>query len=343
MTIAFPPLSPEKKKDLELRHRHERDRRVADRIKAVLLKNEGWTTEDIAQALRVHPGTAMQHLTDWATAEKLQPQNGGSSSKLSAEQARSIEAHLENHTYQRVYEICAYVARIYNVFYTVSGMTKWLHQHNFSYKQPKAVPAKANLVAQEEFIEQYIELIANVPANEPILFMDSAHPTMATKIVCGWIRKGQDKAIAQIASRTRVNIMGAIELLTMKTLSTHPESVNGASTVDFLKKSKLAYLKAPKLHIILDQSGYHRSKIVKDFAESAGIVLHYLPPYSPNLNPIERLWKVMNEKVRNNRVFQSAKDFRDSIRGFFEITMPEIAQSLRERINDDFQTIKPAS
>ena len=166
---------------------------------------------------------------------------------------------------------------------------------------------------------------------------------MATKIVCGWIRKGKDKPIAQIASRTRVNIMGAIELSTMKILSSHPEFVNGETTVSFLKELKLAYPKAPKIHFILDQSGYHRSQLVKDFSEKESIVLHYLPPYSPNLNPIERLWKVMNEEVRNNRVFKSAKGFRDSISKFFSDTLPKISQDLRGRINDNFQTINPVS
>jgi hypothetical protein len=56
--------------------------------------------------------------------------------------------------------------------------------------------------------------------------MDSVHPTMATKVVSGWIKKGVDKPIAQTASRTRVNIMGAIELTTMNVVSCRPEYVN---------------------------------------------------------------------------------------------------------------------
>jgi len=44
--------------------------------------------------------------------------------------------------------------------------------------------------------------------------------------------------------------------------------------------------------------------LVAEIATELNIKLHFLPPYSPNLNPIERLWKVMNEKVRNNRFFK---------------------------------------
>lgn len=339
--MRFEPLSEEQKKDLELRHRYEDDGRIRDRIKAVLLKSEGWKNKAIAQALRIHEETVRQHLTDWSTDEKLKPENGGSYSKLNDAQTRALDTHLSNSTYTRVIDICGYVESAFGIRYTVSGMTKWLKEHKFSYKHPKNVPAKADLEKQEEFIEKYLELVAETPINEPILFMDSAHPTMATKIVCGWIKRGVDKPISQTASRTRVNIMGAIELSTMNVVSCRPDYVNAETTVTFFDQLKVSYPGAPSIHIILDQSGYHRSQLVRDEALKRNIVLHYLPPYSPNLNPIERLWKVMNENVRNNVFFKSAKDFKCSICNFFDKTISEIAPSLRGRINDNFQTIKP--
>lgn len=339
--MRFKPLNNEQKEYLELRHRYEGDKRVADRIKAVLLKNEGWKNKAIAQALRIHEETVRNYITDWTLDEKLKPENGGSYSKLNDTQSQALESHLEEMTYTRVIDICIYIEQTYGVRYTVSGLTKWLHQHRFSYKQPKSVPAKAELAKQEEFIEKYIKLVADTPANEPILFMDSAHPTMATKVACGWIRKGLDKPIAQTASRTRVNVMGAIELASMNIVSCRPEYVNAETTVAFFDQIKATYPFAPSIHMILDQSGYHRSLFVRDEASKRNIILHYLPPYSPNLNPIERLWKVMNEEVRNNVFFSSAKQFRDSISAFFETKVPKIALSLRGRINDNFQTINP--
>ena len=75
---------------------------------------------------------------------------------------------------------------------------------------------------------------------------------------------------------------------------------------------------------MLDGAGYYRSKEVKDKAAQLGITLHYPPPYSPNLNTIERLWKVMNEYARNNRYFSTEKEFRQPIRHFrhfFNVTL----------------------
>lgn len=80
-----------------------------------------------------------------------------------------------------------------------------------------------------------------------------------------------------------------------------------------------------KLHIILGGAGYHRSDLVRDAAFVLNIELHYLPPYSPNLNPIERLWKVMNERSRNNVYFKNKREFRDAIETFFTVTLIEIA------------------
>jgi len=53
--------------------------------------------------------------------------------------------------------------------------------------------------------------------------------------------------------------------------------------------------------------------------------------YSPNLNPIERLWKVMNEQVRHNVVFESAKAFREQLALFFSVTIPKMKRSLGAR------------
>jgi len=103
------------------------------------------------------------------------------------------------------------------------------------------------------------------------------------------------------------------------------------------------YPLAPKIHLILDQGSYNKSKETRASADKYQISLHYLPPYSPNLNPIERLWKVMNEQTRNNRFFTSATDFRDSINNFLSVEWQNISQSMVDRINDNFSVVKTVS
>ena len=335
-------LTPEEKTDLELRHASSRDKKESDRIKAVLLRSEGWTVPMIAQALRLHETTVTRHLNDYR-AGKLTLASGGSSERLTEDQTEKLVCHLEEHTYSSTHEIIAYVTKLFGVVYSVPGMNKWLHRHGFSYKKPKGTPHKACKDAQQGFIAKYNALKENLAKDESILFMDSCHPSMATKTAYGWIKTGQSKAIETSASRTRVNIVGAINCLdiTKPVVCTY-STVDGESIIDFLEQVRKFSSVPGKINLILDQAGYHKHALVMSKAEELNIELHFLPPYSPNLNPIERLWKVMNEYARNNRFFNTATEFRQSIIDFFSKTVPKIGHVLRSRITDNFQKLNHA-
>jgi transposase len=325
------------KEALELQHSKERDRRVADRIKAVLLNAEGWTQKQIAQALRIRYETVQDHLNDYQNSKKLKPENGGSASHLNSDQTSQLISHLETNTYLKVEHICVYVEQTFEVKFTASGMTKWLDRNGFSYKKPKGTPAKADPEQQAAFIEYYEDLLNTISENEPVEFADAVHPTMATKITYGWIRKGKDKLIETTASRTRINLLGSINLETMDVTIASHEKINSESMEKHFAALRKKYPKAPKIHVILDQGSYNKSENTRNSAKKYGIILHHLPTYSPNLNPIERLWKIMNEYTRNNRVFKSVSEFKKALDDFFT-SWPQIAHTMIDRINDNFQT-----
>lgn len=70
--------------------------------------------------------------------------------------------------------------------------------------------------------------------------------------------------------------------------------------------------------------------------------MHFLPSYSPNLNPIERLWKLMNEEVLYNKYYENFKSFKDAVLGFLESLFDppiELAQKVTKRITDSFSAI----
>lgn len=336
-------LTPEQKVDLEALHDASRDKRICDRIKAVLLCSEGWSTKMIAQALRLHETSIVRHIDDYVNKKKLKPENGGSQSYLSIEQTARIVNHLEKHTYRYSYQIIDYIWETCEIRFSISGLNKWLHQNGFSYKQPKRVPHKFDAEKQAKFIEEYNTLKSQL-IDETILFMDAMHPTQATKVSCGWIKKRHDKAIETTGSRTRLNIIGAVNLNNIADAKVKRyDKVNSESIQQFFIELRQHEKSDKLIHLILDGAAYHRANAVKDKAKELNIELHYLPPYSPNLNPIERLWKVMNEHVRNNKYFSTAKEFRQTIDDFFNKKLPEIGGNLGSRINDNFQVLVPAS
>ena len=339
-------LSASEKQKLEDLHKHTRDSYVSDRIKAILLSSEGRSLVDIAIVLRRHVTSIARFIDDYKKNKKLKPESGGSESHLNQEQTKDLILHLEQNIYLTACAIKEYILTKWNIEYSIRGLTNWLHAHEFSYKKPVGLPAKADKVKQHEFVGYYEKLKDNLSEKDIILFMDSVHPSQNTKLAHGWIKRGIDKAVPTTASRTRINLTGAINLQNLS----HPifnksDTVNKESIIYFFKLIRKYYIDTETINIILDGAGYHKAGDVQIAAENLNIKLHFLPPYSPNLNPIERLWKVMNEKARNNIYFATKSCFIKAIDNFLYTTIPKSAQYLYTRINDNFQMlddIKPA-
>jgi transposase len=97
-------LTPEEKVILELRHQSCQDRKEGDRIKAILLRSEGWTVPMISQALRINQSTIIRHIKEYELG-KLKNESGGSSGSFTESQTQELIAHIEAHTYHHNHEI----------------------------------------------------------------------------------------------------------------------------------------------------------------------------------------------------------------------------------------------
>lgn len=90
-------LAPDEKATLEREHAVQSNGKERDRLKAILLRSEGWTVPQIGQALRLHPTSIIRHIEEYKSG-KLKNESGGSSSHLTGEQTQELIAHLEEHT-----------------------------------------------------------------------------------------------------------------------------------------------------------------------------------------------------------------------------------------------------
>jgi transposase len=308
-----------------------------------LLYDESWTPPKIAKALFIDEETVRRYLNAYAEEKTLSPHHQGSKPKLSAEESKALSEHLESKTYLKIKEIQAYVEQTFAKNLGISTLYDWLKAHGFSYKKPKLLPKNINPGMQKTFIESYEKLMNEASLEgEPVLFGDSVHPSQQVRPAYGWIKRGKDKPIETTGARKRVNLMGALNLETMTFGYQDFETINSEAAVEFLKKVETMYPHAKKIHLIWDQAGYHTGQIVRDFLKTSRVQVHYLPPRSPNLNPIERLWKIMHEYVSNNRTYEKFKYFKESLFHFFDHVMPNIKDLLISRITDNFQIINPA-
>jgi transposase len=321
-------------------HRKERDGRVRDRIKAVLLYDDGWTPPKIAEALLIEESAVRDHIKAYQKEERLTPGYKGSQPILTAEDSKVLSDHLESKIYVKIKDIQAHVKESFGKEMGISTLYTWLTSNSFSYKKPKLVPKNADPAKQQSFKELYHKVMNEAAIEgDPVLFGDSVHPSQQTRPAYGWIKRGKDKPIETTGARKRVNIMGVLNLETMRFGYQEFDTINGEAAIHFLKKIEGMYPDSKKIHLIWDQAGYHTSQETKDFLKTSRVKVHYLPPRSPNLNPIERLWKIMHEYVSNNRVYERFKDFKKSLFDFFDHTIPNIREILVSRITDNFQTL----
>lgn len=337
-------LNDKERAQLKLQHKQEHDRRICDRIKAVLLHDKGWSPQQIAEALLISDQAVRNHIEDYKSCHKLKTENGGSKEKFSKEQSKKLEAHLQQYTYLYVKDIIAYVQEVFNVVYTVAGMRSWLQRHEFSYKKPALVPGKANKEQQEQWLAEYEKLQQGLAEDETICFTDGVHPTHNVQPAYGWIQKGVRKEIPANTGRSRLNLSGAIDVVNHNVLIQEDQTLNAKSTIRFFQKIEEAYPHKRKIHVFCDNAPYYRNKEVREYLKNSKIALHFLPPYSPNLNPIERLWKWMKERVIYNTYYEHFEEFKSAVLGFFVVLSALSAESIlgknfRSRIKDRFRPI----
>lgn len=337
-------LNEQDREQLKAEHKRERDGRIRDRIKAILLTDEGWTPQQIAKVLLISDQAVRDHVHEYQASHKLKPESGGSEEKLSKEQSKQLIAHLETHTYLYVKDIVAYVEATFKVNYTVPGMRHWLRRHKFSYKKPAIVPGKANKEQQQQWLSEYEKLRQELPVDETIGFIDGVHPTHNVQPAFGWIRIGVRKEIPANTGRERINLSGMVDVIEHKLLIQEDRTLNAESMIRFFRKIEDAYPTKRRIHIFCDNASYYRNKMVRQYLENSKVKLHFLPPYSPNLNPIERLWKWMKERVIYNTYYEHFEEFKAAVFGFFTVLSTAVAESvlgqtLRGRVRDKFSAI----
>lgn len=149
-------------------------------------------------------------------------------------------------------------------------------------------------------------------SQDVLLFLDASHFVMGSDFL-GAIYGKVRRFVTTFSGRQRYNVLGAINFVTKKvTTVTNSTYITATEICEMLRKLSVEYA-GKAIHIALDNARYQKCDVVRNLAASLGIELIYIPPYSPNLNPIERLWKFVKGKLRSKyyddfSVFKSTID-----------------------------------
>lgn len=114
-------------------------------------------------------------------------------------------------------------------------------------------------------------------------------------------------------SGVKYSIIGAITLSAVIAVLYVEDAVNGSIFHDFLKKMLLPYLGKGK-YVVMDNVSFHKQKIIIDLIESTGARVVFLPPYSPDLSPIEKMWSKIKEILKQLKP-RTKREFHESLCG----------------------------
>ena len=303
-------------------HRKLRDGRRRDRIKAILLLSEGYSSSEISKILLIDNDTVTNWKKRFDNREDidswLKDEYKIYEGKLTAAEEKELSDYIEDNFINNSKQVISYVRQRYQKSYSMSGMVNLLHKLGFVYKQTTLIPSRYDAESQKLFKEGYEKLTKGLKEEETIAFMDGVHPQHNTTCTKVWIKKGKEKQVKSNTGRSRININGIYNPITQDILIREDQTINADSTIEFFKEIEDRYKDKSKIYIIEDNARYYRNKKVKEYTDKSRIEMIFLPPYSPNLNLIERLWKLLRKHVINNQYYDSFKKFRDAVLGFFD-------------------------
>lgn len=270
--------------------------------------------------------------------EKLQKLSyKGSKSDLNPHR-QSIEEAFEKDPPHTIGEAIKRIHKITGIKRSAKSVREFLRRLKFSYRKVAAIPAKADIAKQADFLisSLYPRLQEAVKGCRTVLFIDAAHFVHGSFLGCLWSKIRV--FVKSPSGRRRLNVLGAVNAITKQLhIFSNETYINSNVLCDFFKELAGKYTKQA-VTVVLDNARYQRCALVEECARSLGIELLFLPSYSPNLNIIERVWKFLKKKALNSRYYETFADFKIAILQAIENCNGEWSGELESLLALNFQT-----
>ena len=118
------------------------------------------------------------------------------------------------------------------------------------------------------------------------------------------------------------------------------QRLNADTTIKFFKIIERHNPNSRKLYIVLDNAGYYKGEKIQEYLRTSKIRILFLPPYAPNFNLIERLWKLFKKQVLYNRFYPTFAEFRAACIGFFaKGNLRRYRKQLDSLLTENFQIV----
>lgn len=323
------------------------EHRLARRANALILLDRGMSYRQVAAVLLLDDET-VRGWRQLFEADGISGLTGlhyaGRKAFLTPAQEADLAAWVTQTLPRSTRAVGAWIEAKFGVRYASrSGLIELLHRLGFEHRRPQAVSSKMDPAKQRRFIAAYEALLNGLFDDEMVMFGDAVHPVHGAQPVGCWAPAGAAIAVEQTTGREHVNIQGAIDLETGKTAMLTVDRVDAASTIKLLEAIEAQFPNRRRIHLFFDNARCHHAKLVREWLRQPGrrIRLHFIPPYCPHLNPIERLWGLMHKHLTHNRCANSARAFQRELLTFLRETVPAQWETFCDAVSDNFRVRNP--
>lgn len=323
------------------------EHRLARRANALILLDRGMSYRQVAAVLLLDDDTvrSWRQLFEAEGVDGLAGFHyGGRHAFLTPAQDAELTTWVTQTLPRSTRQVGAWIEASFGIRYASrSGLIELLHRLGFVHRRPQAVSSKMDPAKQRRFIANYEALLNGLLDDEMVMFSDAVHPVHGAQPVGCWAPADVAIAVEQTTGREHLNIQGAIDLQSGTTEILLVDRVDADSTIALLTAIEARFPKRRKIHVFLDNARCHHAIVVREWLQQPGrrVRLHFVPPYCPHLNPIERLWGLMHKHLTHNRCSRSLQAFQRETLTFLRRTVPAKWNTFCDAVSDNFRIRDP--
>ena len=320
----------------------QKDGRLKMRFIALLMLASQFTIEDVSFVL----GFSVRTITNWVNIYVSQGVEGLNSfnykpkeSYLSFNQINQVVIFVIFDSPCKIKEVKEYIKDKFYVSYSEEAVRQILLKNGLKCIRPKTIPGSPPSVEkQNEFINLYRGLRSSPGVK--VLFGDAMHLLHQNVPGFCWGDPKLPPVFETNSGRKRLNIFGAYDPETYSLVHlSGEENCNAYRVVEFLEMVLNAHKSSSEIHLVLDNAKYFHAKIVRDWLEeNPKMNLLFLPPYAPNLNLIERLWRFAKEELVKGKYYKEYKTFRSKVFKFLN-NIKDYELNLKTLLTEKFEII----
>jgi putative transposase len=193
----------------------------------------------------------------------------------------------------------------------------WLHRAGLVWRRPRPVLERRD-PDRAAILEGLRALLRDLPDDETAVFQDEADLNLNPEVGCTWMARGRQAPLPTPGDNAKCYLAGSLHWRTGALIETVGPRRDGALFARHLDELRRRLRRYKKIHVICDNAQFHKRGAVVPFLREHGdrVVLHFLPRYAPECNPIERVWWRLREAITRNHRCQGLPELVDLVIGW---------------------------